>query len=173
MKHLVLVGLPGAGKTTLGRAAAAAAGLGFVDFDEEIERRSGLQPAAYFERHGEAQFRAEELALSKELVGHHTIVVSPGGGWITQKAARDALRPHARLVYLKVSPATAVLRLGAAVRDRPLLAGNPIVQLERLLAERGLLYESADYVVDTEVVGIEQLTDRLAQLASEAKAESG
>lgn len=173
MKHLVLVGLPGAGKTTLGRAAAAAAGVDFLDFDEEIERRTGLAPAAYFHRHGEAAFRAQELALSRELVGRHTIVVSPGGGWITQQAARDALRPHAHLVYLKVSPSVAAQRLGAAVRGRPLLAGNPLVQLERLLAERGLLYESADEMLDTEVVEMQQLTNKLAELANSLRAVTG
>src|SRR5574341_500072 len=144
MKHLVLVGLPGAGKTTIGRAAAALAGLPFLDFDEEIERRTGLTPSKLFRQRGEPAFRAEELALSRELLGRHTIVVSAGGGWITQPAAREALRHQAVLLYLKVSPAVAAMRLGAEAIKRPLLAEEePEAALTRLLASRGPLYESS------------------------------
>ena len=166
MKHLVLVGLPGSGKTTVGRAAAERAQLPFLDFDEEIERRTGLTPAEFFRERGEAAFREEELALSRELVGRHTIVVSPGGGWITQAAARDVLRPHATVIYLKVSPRTAARRLGQSVSLRPLLAaGDPVAALERLLGPRGALYESADQTLDTEVMDLKQLTERVAELA--------
>ncbi len=166
MKHLVLVGLPGAGKTTIGRAAAAQAGLPFVDFDEEIEARTGLSPTELFRQRGESSFRAEELALSRELVGRHTIVVSPGGGWITQPAAREALRPNAWLVYLRVSPAVAAARLGGAASNRPLLADeDPVLALGRLLAARQTLYESADQLVDTEVVDMQQVIDVVAKAA--------
>lgn len=166
MRHLVLVGLPGAGKTTIGRAAAAQAQLPFLDFDEEIERRTGLTPTELFRQQGEAAFRALELVLTQELIGRHTIVVSPGGGWITQAAAREALRPHALLLYLRVSPAIAAARLGPLAIKRPLLAeGDPATALGRLLATRGALYESADQVVDTEIVGIEAVTDVVAEAA--------
>lgn len=167
MKHLVLVGLPGSGKTTLGRAAAALAGLPFLDFDEEIERRTSLPPSDFFRDRGEAAFRAAELALSRELADRHTIVVAPGGGWITQEAAREALRPHATLLYLKVSPAAAAARLGAGTLRRPLLAsGDPVEVLGRLLAVRATLYESADHVLDTEAVDVQSLTQEVAVLAS-------
>lgn len=166
MKHLVLVGLPGAGKTTIGRAAAAQAGLPFLDFDEEIEKRTGLSPSELFRQRGEPAFREEELVLSRELVGRHTIVVSPGGGWITQTAAREALRPQAWLVYLRVSPEVAAARLGGAASKRPLLAqGDPVAALGRLLAARRGLYESSDQVVDTEVVEMQQVTDVVAEAA--------
>lgn len=173
MKHLVLVGLPGAGKTTLGRAVAARAGVGFLDFDEEIQRRSGLSPSAFFERYGEPAFRAQELALSRELVGRHTIVVAPGGGWIAQEAAREALRPYAHLVYLRVSPAAAAQRLGVAAQDRPLLAGDPTARLQHLLAVREQWYTLADTVVDTEHIGIEQLTNDLLSLVQRLMTEAG
>lgn len=166
MRHLVLVGLPGAGKTTIGRAAAAQSGLPFLDFDEEIEKRTGLSPTELFRERGEPAFRAEELALSRELVGRHTIVVSPGGGWITQTAAREALRPQAWLVYLKVSPEVAAARLGGETSKRPLLAeADPVAALGRLLAARRYLYESADQIVDTEVVGMQEVTDVVAEAA--------
>ncbi len=166
MKHLVLVGLPGAGKTTIGRAAAVQAALPFLDFDEEIESRTGLSPTELFRQRGEPAFRAEELTLSRELVGRHTIVVSPGGGWITQAAAREALRPHGWLLYLKVSPAVAAARLGVAATKRPLLADDdPVVALGRLLTGRYALYESADQLVDTEVVDMQQVIDVVAVAA--------
>ncbi|MGH7695793.1 MAG: shikimate kinase [Gemmatimonadaceae bacterium] len=174
MKHLVLVGLPGAGKTTIGRAAAAQAGLPFLDFDEEIGNRTGLSPSELFEQRGEQSFRAEELALSRELVGRHTIVVSPGGGWITQAAAREALRSHAWLVYLKVSPAAAAARLGRSASKRPLLAGeDPVVALGRLLAGRRALYESADQSVDTEVIDMQDVTEVVAEAARRCLAAPG
>jgi shikimate kinase len=165
MKHLVLVGLPGSGKTAIGRAAAAAAQLPFLDFDEEIERRTGLTPSEFFQRRGEAAFRATEVSLTRELVGLHTIVVAPGGGWIAQEAARTALKGHAVLVYLRVSPEEALRRMGANVQLRPLLAADPLAAMNRLLAERRPFYENSDYVVDTEAIDIQELTDHVAKLA--------
>lgn len=166
MKHLILVGLPGAGKTTVGRAAAVRAGVPFLDFDEEIERRTGLSPNEFFRQRGEAAFRREELALSRELVGRHTIVVAPGGGWITQAAARESLRQHASLLYLKVSPSLAAVRLGSGASRRPLLVNEePSTGLARLLAVRGPLYESADQIVDTEVLELQEVTGIVAEAA--------
>lgn len=174
MKHVVLVGLPGSGKTTVGRSAAAQAGVPFLDFDEEIERRSGLTPTEFFLGRGEPAFRAHELALSRELVGRHTIVVAPGGGWIAQPAARDALGVQAVLVYLKVTPATAARRMGEAVQKRPLLAsGSPGEGLQRLLDQRAALYETADHVIDTEVVDLQGVIDQVAALARRVAGVTG
>jgi shikimate kinase len=174
MKHVVLVGLPGAGKTTIGRGAARLAQLPFLDFDEEIERRTGLTPSEFFRRRGEGAFRATEVSLSRELVGLHTIVVAPGGGWIAQAAARAALRPHAILVYLQVTPEEALRRLGSKAQLRPLLAGpDPLAALSALLAERQPMYETADHTLDTEAVDLQRLTEEVANLARRARTADG
>jgi shikimate kinase len=173
MTHLVLVGLPGAGKTTVGRAAAALAGLPFLDLDEEIERRVGLSPAAIFQTQGEAAFRAAELSVSRELAARHTIVVAPGGGWITQPAAREALG-RSTLVYLRVTPEVALERLGDAIRTRPLLAtDDPASTLVELLHARERLYLEADHVLDTEAIDLQGLTNTVAELARYCAASGG
>jgi shikimate kinase len=174
MKHVVLVGLPGSGKTTVGRAVAEKTGLPFLDFDEEITRRTGLTPSEFFHGRGQPAFRQHELELSRELVGRHTIVVAPGGGWITQELARETVRGHAVLVYLKVSPAGAVARMGGAVQLRPLLtSGSPVEALQRLLDQRAPLYEQADFVVDTEVIDLQAVIDRVAEVALGARGAPG
>jgi len=78
--HLILVGLPGAGKTTVGQLVAARLGVPFLDFDQEISRRSGLSVADYFARFGEATFRAAEVALTRELQQAPRTVLAPNGG---------------------------------------------------------------------------------------------
>jgi shikimate kinase len=174
MKHVVLVGLPGSGKTTVGRAVAAKTGLPFLDFDEEITRRTGLTPSEFFFAKGEQAFRQKELELSRDLVGRHTIVVAPGGGWITQQAAREVVREQAVLVYLRVSAAEAVARMGGSVQLRPLLtSGSPLEALQALLDERGPLYEQADFVVDTEVIDLQGVIDRVAEVAVGVRGSAG
>lgn len=165
--HLILVGLPGAGKTTVGAAVAAELGWGFLDFDAEIERRVGCSVAELFAARGEAHFRQLELELTDELRARPAMVLAPGGGWITSPAVVARLCPPGRMIYLVVRPETAVRRMGRAVAARPLLAGEDAVgAVRRLLAVRGPMYETADFVVDTEGVEMKELIRRLVVLAS-------
>ena len=166
--HLVLVGLPGVGKTTVGRLAAARLGMGFLDFDEEIERREGLTVSRIFSEHGERHFRALERALTAELRRHPAaMILAPGGGWIENADVVALLRPPARLVYLKASPRTVLDRLGSGRSDRPLLAGaDPEGALARLYERRRDLYEGADHVLDTELLGVEKVMDAIAELVT-------
>lgn len=166
--HLVLVGLPGVGKTTVGRMAAARLGMEFLDFDEEIERREGLTVSRIFSEHGERYFRTLERALTAELRRHpRAMILAPGGGWIENPDVVALLRPPARLVYLRASLHTVLDRLGAARSDRPLLAGeDPEGALARLYERRRALYEGADHVLDTELLGIEKVMDALAELVT-------
>jgi len=154
--HVVLVGLPGAGKSTVGPLVAAQLGRPFLDFDAELERRAGRSVAEQFAEQGEAAFRAAEAALSGELATAAPAVLAPGGGWIANVPARMALAGAgptiARTVYLRVRAATAARRLAADGAVRPLVAGapDPMLAVAELLARRGPLYEAADGAVDAD-----------------------
>lgn len=164
--HLVLVGLPGAGKTTVGRAVAAALGRPFLDFDEELERREGRSVSELFAQRGEVAFRQLEVALTRELVNAEPAVLAPGGGWITNEEVMALVRPPGRIIHLRISPAGALKRLGSARASRPLLmVRNPENVLERLWARRAQLYALADEEIDTEVVNYQQVAEKVVLLS--------
>jgi shikimate kinase len=164
--HLILVGLPGVGKTTIGRATARQLGRPFLDFDEEIERRAGMNVREIFRLKGELHFRALEFALTKELSTSGGMVLSPGGGWITQHGSVELLRSAGRIIYLRASPESVARRL-RRVETRPLLAGrDPVVALRELYAKRQALYETADVVLDTEGLARQQLISKMVELGS-------
>jgi shikimate kinase len=165
--HLVLVGLPGSGKSTVGPLLAAALGTSFVDIDEEIERREGLTVSQIFERRGEAAFRALERAITQELANRPGMVVSPGGGWIADEGNVQLLRPPARIIHLDVSVSTALSRLGSDIGRRPLLAGPAAdSRLASLAAARMPLYSRADAVINTENLMPQQVVSFGLRLAS-------
>jgi shikimate kinase len=164
--HLVLVGLPGAGKTTVGRAVAQRLGRRFLDFDEEIVRREARSIEQIFRASGERHFRALEQALTRELANEDGMVLAPGGGWAANEGNVALLAPRSRIIYLRVTPESAALRLGETARLRPLLGGSATSALRELLASRRRSYESADAVVDTEDIDLQQVIDLVAHLAA-------
>lgn len=137
----------------------------FIDLDREIETGARKSIARIFAEDGEPAFRAMELAATERLP-RTPAIVAPGGGWISNEAVRVLVPRAGPTIYLRVGPRTAALRLGAAATDRPLLAGDPLRELERLLTVRGKLYESADAFVDTEQYPFDQVVQRTAELAS-------
>ncbi|PYP53568.1 MAG: shikimate kinase [Gemmatimonadetes bacterium] len=164
--HLILVGLPGVGKTTIGKAAAKQLGRQFLDFDKEIERRAGMDVREIFRLRGEEHFRAMEFALTEELSTTSGMVLSPGGGWITQEKSVELLRSAGRIIYLRASPEAVARRL-RRVETRPLLAGrDPVVALTELYQKRRALYETADAVLDTERLARQQLIAKVVELAA-------
>ncbi len=172
--HLILVGLPGAGKSTVGRAVARRLGRPFLDFDAEIERRVGSTVARYFGEHGEPAFRELEIALTRELAAAPPMVLAPGGGWITNPGVVEMLRPPGRIVHLRVSPAEAMRRISRSRNVRPLLQeADPGAKMERLWEARRALYNGADVVVDVESLTSQQVTDSVAKLAHEGTPEVG
>lgn len=148
---MVLVGLPGAGKSTIGRRVARELAVPFLDLDEEIERLEGRTVAQIFASDGEPYFRDRERAVTAGLRARPPMVVAPGGGWVVDPANPALLRPPSRIIYLRVSARLAVRRMGEGVRRRPLLAGpDPVAALERLLADREPAYATADATVHTD-----------------------
>lgn len=165
--HIILVGLPGSGKSTVGPAVAERLGRAFLDFDAEIERREGMSIRDIFGAKGEGYFRDRERELTEELREFGRMVLAPGGGWAADVERVALLRPPARLLYLKVKPETALKRLGGDRDSRPLLSRpDPLGELRRLLAARSAAYEGADWVVDTERVDLKGVIDRVVALAS-------
>lgn len=98
--HLVLVGLPGAGKSTVGRAVARKLQRPFIDFDVELERRERKTVRELFAERGEPAFRALEVALTRELAATEPSVFAPGGGWITNPGVVELIRPPGRIIQI-------------------------------------------------------------------------
>jgi shikimate kinase len=164
--HLILVGLPGSGKSTVGKAVAERVGRSFLDFDVEIERRQGKTIAEIFGEKGEGHFRELERALTEELRLMGNMILAPGGGWVTNPEVVRLLRPPSRLIYLRLRPETALKRLGAERTTRPLLMRpDPLGEIKRLLSLRQAAYEAADHVIEVELLGVEEVIKRVSALA--------
>ena len=165
--HVILVGLPGCGKTTVGERVAQQTGRTFLDIDLEIESREGRSISQIFAECGEAYFRQKEREVTEELRLVGNMIVAPGGGWVADPEVVALVRPPSRLIYLKVRPATALERLGPMRRSRPLLMRpDPLDELDRLLKARKAAYESADYVIDAELLSVQRVIDKVIELAS-------
>jgi Shikimate kinase len=145
----VLVGAPGAGKTTVGRELAERLGVEFIDVDSVIAQESGKSIPDIFVEDGEAEFRRLEKEAVITTLGGASGVVSLGGGAVIDPEVRAALADH-RVVWLRVSAAQAASRVGLT-GARPLLMGNVRGTLIALLEERTALYaEVGEIVVDTD-----------------------
>ncbi len=148
--NLFLVGLMGAGKTTVGRLLARRLRRPFYDSDHEVEHRCGVEIAVIFDIEGEAGFRARETQVIDELSALDGVVLATGGGAVLDPANRRRLAVRGTVVYLHALPADLYPRIRHD-RKRPLLATpDPRLRLEQLYAQRDPLYrEIADCVVDT------------------------
>lgn len=163
---LVLVGAPGAGKTTVGRACARQLGTSFADTDHLIEQAAGRKVSDIFVDEGEPAFRALEKDVVAAALQEESGVLSLGGGAVLDAGSRALLRAH-RVVWLRVGVADAARRVGLNA-SRPLLVGNVRGTLASLLEQRTPLYEEvSDAVVDTDDRSVDAVTeDVLAALAA-------
>nr|WP_189569209.1 bifunctional shikimate kinase/3-dehydroquinate synthase AroKB [Pseudoduganella plicata] len=150
MQNVFLVGLMGAGKTTIGRMLARKLGLRFVDSDHEIEARTGATIPWIFEIEGEGSFRRREAEVIRDLCGQEGIVLATGGGAILNPESRAVLQQRGTVVYLRAS-IPSILARTSHDKNRPLLrTADPRAKLEELMAQREPLYlEMAHLVVDT------------------------
>jgi shikimate kinase len=149
-RPVVLVGLPGSGKSTVGRSLARRLRLSFVDSDQVIEQRIGCSIREFFEREGEARFRDEEQQALADIAAGPPCVLATGGGAVLRQANRDILRNAGHVVYLRSTPEELWRRLSRDTK-RPLLqVSDPLAKLRELFAQRDPLYrEIAGFVVDT------------------------
>ncbi len=146
---VVLVGPPGAGKTTVGRLLAETLGVAFRDTDADVETAAGVPVRDIFVDQGEAQFRRLEATAVTDALATHDGVLALGGGAVLDPATRAALAGR-RVVFLDVGVKDAASRVGFN-RDRPLLLGNPRAQWLRLMeARRGFYEEVAVATVPTD-----------------------
>ena len=148
-RTVVLVGMMGAGKTTIGRRLAPRLGLKFYDADEEIQKAAGMSVADLFSVHGEKSFRAGEAQVIARLLQGPPHVLATGGGAVLDPGTRARIRECAISVWIRADVDTLLKR--ATRRDtRPLLrAGDPRATLAQLLESRAAYYAQADIAVDS------------------------
>ena len=167
--HLVQLGLPGSGKSTVGPLVAARLGRPFVDLDAAIVARTGMPIATLFAREGEETFREWERRLTAEFapVWGPPIVLAPGAGWIEDPGHRARLGVSMVGVLLRVSPEVAVARMGRDAAARPLVAGpDPVGAVAALQARREALYLQANHEVRTDSVPPDEVASFIVALAS-------
>lgn len=163
-ENLFLVGLMGAGKTSVGRLLARRLGKTFHDCDHEIERATGVKVAVIFEIEGEAGFRSRETRALTELVRHRNIVLATGGGAVLSAENRRLLTENGVVVYLRATPADLWSRTRHD-KNRPLLKTvDPLARLRELYDERDPLYRAiANIIVETGQQSVGSLAHRLEQ----------
>ena len=169
-RTVVLVGLMGAGKTTIGRKLAARLGMRFVDADEEIERAAGLSVKDIFAKYGEAEFRSGERRVIARLLQEPPLVLATGGGAFMDKETRGEILAHAISVWLKADLDLLERRV-ARRNTRPLLnTGNPREILARLMDERYPVYAEANVMVEArdqpQGAMVQAITDALTKFCA-------
>ena len=150
-RSVCFIGLPGSGKSTIGRQLARIWDLNFIDSDQVLERQLGCTIKEFFTEHGEASFRDEEARVLAELAcARQAGVLSTGGGAVLRPENRSILHNNTTVIYLQSSPEDIARRLRNDT-NRPLLQGeDPLKRLRELLAVRAPLYEeTAHFVIDT------------------------
>ena len=170
--NIFLIGLMGAGKTSVGRLLARRLNKTFYDCDHEVERATGVRIPVIFEIEGEAGFRARESRMLAELAHSTDVVLATGGGAVLAAENRKVLAEHGTVVYLRASPHELWQRTRHD-RNRPLLqTANPLAKLTELYGQRDPLYrEIADVIVDTGNQSVSSLAHRLEQRIAQIGAE--
>ena len=164
---VVLVGMMGAGKTTVGRRLAQVCRLPFVDADAEIERAAGCTIPEIFSRHGEAYFRAGERRVIERLIKGPPCILATGGGAWMDAQTRRLVRKHAVSIWLR-APVHVLLRRVQGRGGRPLLAqGSPEEVMTRLVGVRYPVYAEADIIIDCGDETVEQGVQRVRETLAE------
>jgi XRE family aerobic/anaerobic benzoate catabolism transcriptional regulator len=167
-RPVALLGLRGAGKSTLGARAAAATGRRFVELDRVVEEAAGMPLGEIFAVHGEPYYRRlEYLALEKLIAARDATVVATGGGIVVAQGTFDLLRRSCTTVWLRAAPRDHWERVTGQGDQRP-MASRPdaMAELEAILSERAPLYRKADHTIDTSRLGVEAGTRALVRIVT-------
>lgn len=169
-KPIALVGLMGAGKSSVAHALGTRLGGPVCDLDALVEEAAEVEVAELFEREGEAGFRKRETDALERALATEPRVLATGGGIVTQERNRTLLKGRCRVVWLTVTPAEAARRVRAQVSVRPLLVGAAVEErLEMLLRERTALYEMvAEFRVPTDGRTAAQVAEAVLAVATGA-----
>ena len=162
-RSVVLVGMMGAGKSTIGRRLAARLGLPFFDANVEIEAAAGMSIPDIFETRGEPDFREGEARVIARLLDSGPAVIAPGGGALMKKETRDRIRDKAVSIWLKAN-VDIIMRRVKRRSDRPLLrTADPEATVGRLLGEREPIYQQADLTVWSRDVPHDKIVDECVE----------
>jgi shikimate kinase len=160
-KHVVLVGMMGCGKSTVGALVADKLNRPFYDLDDIIEKQQSRSISDIFEADGEAFFRKIETATLKDVLESAVGVIATGGGAFIPESNRDMIRPRGFSIYLKAYPATLVERVQGNTA-RPLLAHADLdTMINMLLEQRQSAYSSADATIFIDALNPQQVADRV------------
>ncbi|HTC23370.1 MAG TPA: shikimate kinase [Gemmatimonadales bacterium] len=163
-RHILLVGLPGSGKSTVGRLVAEQLAAPLIDVDNLLVRQMGMPVAQIFGKVGEAEFRRMERDAVRAACAAGPGVIVPGGGWAVQEGELELARETSCIVYLRCQPSTAVKRVEEG-EARPLLTSDPLGRMRTLLQEREGWYTQADHKLSTDGRTAEQTAGEVVQIA--------
>jgi shikimate kinase len=164
-RHIVLVGLPGSGKSTVGRLVAEALGADVIDVDNLLVREMGMPVSQIFGMLGESRFREMERAAVQAAQARDPCIIVPGGGWAAQPGQLEQASGRSLIIYLQCRPDTAVKRTEQG-EARPLLAGaDPSQRMRSLLQEREPFYLKADHHGAGDNPSVEAVAREVAELA--------
>ena len=164
-KHLVLIGLPGAGKSTVGKLVAERLQTTFVDIDSILIRKEGKPITMIFAEKGEPAFREMERKEVEVALGNEPAIIAPGGGWAAQPGALEGAKLHGYVIYLKARAELAAGRAAPSGTRPVLMGGDPAEQMRELFKAREPFYEMADATVQTEAKLPDQVAAEVVRLA--------
>ena len=166
-RNILLVGLPGSGKTTVGRLVAEELSAPLIDVDSLLVRQMGMPVAQIFGKVGEAEFRRMERDAVRAACAAGPGIVVPGAGWAAQDGELELAKETSCIIYLRCQPSTAVKRTESG-EARPLLASDPLGSMRTLLQERESHYACADHQLPTDGREADATAGEVVKIARES-----